>query len=486
MTALIPTEEQQKIIDAAQNQDNNLAVVARAGAAKTSTLIMIAEALPNVKILCLAFNKKIATEMQERLPDNCEAKTLHALGYKAWFGFIRKKCNIHGHKNYRILKELIDNLPAAEKKTAYKEMGETLDYINKGKAVGYLPDSFKGHWKALTNDAQFFASLPLEPSELQETLIKKASKISFQQALTGDIDFDDMIMCPALCGVSWPNPPLTLIDEAQDLSKLNHHMLKKIVKKKRIIAVGDPCQAIYGFRGADADSLPALTTAFDMEEFYLTISFRCARAIVENARWRAPDMKYPDWAIEGSVSRPMTWSSDDIQDGDAIICRNNAPLFSLAIKLLYEGRLPRIAGREIGPPLLKIMKSLGPDALSSKAAKTALEQWRDKQIQRARDGAVGQIRDKYECILIMIKQTSDLGDAKAYLQAILNREGRIDLMTGHRSKGLEFDNVFFLDQQLCVIKQDQDANIKYVIETRAKNSLAYVDYNTFQTEADDD
>jgi superfamily I DNA/RNA helicase len=53
-------------------------------------------------------------------------------------------------------------------------------------------------------------------------------------------------------------------------------------------------------------------------------------------------------------------------------------------------------------------------------------------------------------------------------------EGRIKLMTGHRSKGLEYDRVFFLDQFLLK-KEGQDPNVRYVIQTRARESLFYVE-----------
>ena len=59
-------------------------IKALAGAAKTSTLVLIAKALPNVRMLCLAFNKKIATEMEARLPSNCTAMTLNSLGHRTW------------------------------------------------------------------------------------------------------------------------------------------------------------------------------------------------------------------------------------------------------------------------------------------------------------------------------------------------------------------------------------------------------------------
>lgn len=475
-----PTAEQVAIIEAAQNSTANLCVQARAGAAKTSTLVLVAEALPATRILCLAFNKAIATEMKERLPSNCESKTLHSLGYAAWAGFIPGRPSLDSRKSYNIMRGLIDQLEDKdEKEGAFELFAETLDILSKSKQQGWLPESYRGHWKPLVDDADFFDSLPMEPTGLQISLVSNAARISFEQALKGSIDFDDMIFCPAICSVAWPSFPLTLVDEAQDLGPINHHILKKLVRRNRLIAVGDSLQAIYGFRGADSRSMENLTKQFDMETLHLTISFRCAQAITENARWRAPDMRFPEWAKPGEVRRPVSWSAEEISDGDAIICRNNAPLFAMAIKLIQQDRLPVIAGRDIGAPLIKIMKKLGKPLMISGAALEAVQTWQDREVKRARDGAVGSIKDKAEVIRIMLRRTKTLGDAIAYLEHLLAREGRIHLMTGHKSKGLEFDQVWFLDQHLCNPKYEQDLNLKYVIETRAKTCLNYVSSDSF-------
>lgn len=474
-----PTAEQEAIIAFSQNETSNLAVVARAGAAKTSTLVMIAEALPSTQILCLAFNKKIAEEMTQRLPDNCTAKTLHGIGYGAWSKFLGKRLKVDGRKIFFLLKEKINQLAGEDRDEAYDSMSETLDIISTGKSQGWLPERYKGHWKPLLDDYEFFVNLPMEPTALQEELVRHVSEVSFREALNGSIDFDDMILCPALCKVSWPTFPLTMVDESQDLSSLNHYVLRKIVKRNRMIAVGDPLQAIYGFRGARENSMFEMIEKFEMRELHLTTSFRCGSNIIKNAHWRAPDMTWPEWAKEGEVKRLASWEAADVENGDAIICRNNAPLFSIAIKLIQHNKLPEIAGRDIAAPLLKLMKKLGSPSLVQQAALAAVDEWQEKELKRARDGGATNIRDKAEIIRIMLRQTKTLGDASAYLEHLLQRDGRIYLMTGHKSKGLEFDRVWFLDQHLCNLKYGQDANIKYVVETRAKLNLNYVTSDTF-------
>jgi superfamily I DNA/RNA helicase len=475
MPAFQNTPEQDAIVQMAVESTENFAVIARAGAAKTSTLILIAEALPSTDILCLAFNKAIAQEMTERLPSNCESKTLHSLGYKAWWGFIRKKMTLQQNKMYQILKKINGRLQDKEEQDEMFELfSETLQIISEAKNAGYLPQKYKGHGRSLVDSAEFYDGLAMEPTRLQVAAIDEALNRSFELAFEGELDFDDMIYCPAICSVSWPAPSLTLIDEAQDLSPINHHVLKKLVKNRRIIAVGDPCQAIYGFRGALADSMKQMISRFSMHTLYLTISFRCSRKVTQNAHWLAPDMRSPEWAVEGEVSRPITWETSMLQDGDAILCRNNAPLFRMAFILLEQDRLPEVAGRDIAKPLIKVMDKLGAPEMPAHGALEQLARWEKKQLDRAREGARGGIHDKAECIRILLSKGDTLGGAIQYLNHLMQRDGRIYLMTIHKSKGLEFDRVFFLDSFLCRIERDQDANLKYVAETRAKNSLTYI------------
>jgi DNA helicase-2/ATP-dependent DNA helicase PcrA len=475
MRTFAPTAEQNDIISAAVSTKDNLAVVARAGAAKTTTLVMIAEALPEEQILCLAFNKKIADEMNDRLPANCEAKTLHGLGFAAWSRFIPGRCKLNKNKVYQILRTHFNEIEdQKEREEAFEVFYETVEMVGAAKQVGYIPSSYKGHWKSHCSDEDFFGSLPKEPTNFQEDAVKHALVQSFKAALKGEIDFDDMIYCPALCSVSWPSFPVTLIDEAQDLSALNHYILRKMVKKRRLIAVGDPLQAIYGFRGASVESMNEMIEMFSMTSLYLTCSFRCGRLITEWAHWIAPDMKSPDWAIEGEVTEYYTWTADQLEYGDAIICRNNAPLFSLAMKLIEAGKLPEIAGRDVGLPIIKIMKTLGKPTMLSLAAVEAVTDWEERELRRSRAGAKGQVRDKAAIMLMMIRKAINLEGAIDYLEALLARKGRIHLMTGHKSKGLEFDRVWFLDKHLCDIKKGQDANLRYVIQTRAKAFLGYI------------
>lgn len=232
------------------------------------------------------------------------------------------------------------------------------------------------------------------------------------------------------------------------------------------------CQAIYGFRGAHQDSMEQLRKTFEMKTFILSISFRCPISVVEAARWRAPHMQWPEWAKQGDVVHLQTWSGASIPPADvAIICRNNAPLFKQAIRLIKAGRYPKLVGNDIGKNLLKIMNKFGKPDLPIADAEKKLERWVRGRLKKARDPAP--IEDQADCIRVFFDEATTLGDAVRKAEHLFSMSGPIELMTGHKSKGLEFEHVFFLDQELCKDK-GQDRNLRYVIQTRAKQTLTYV------------
>lgn len=472
-----PTPEQEALVAAARDTSDNLLVNALAGAAKTSSLVLMAEALKREMILCLAFNKKISVEMEARLPGNCSSMTLNSLGHRAWAEYLSVRLRLDTGKGYRILKEEVEKLKGNDKEEAYEDFAETLKMIQQGKRSGYVPDG-KFKYPGLCGDDDFFIQLDTESSHLQEHLIRKVSAQGIREAEGGIIDFDDQIMMPALWPCTFQQFPVVMVDEAQDLSPLNHRTLQKLVNR-RLIAVGDPCQAIYGFRGADEDSMSNMRQMFSMHEMTLSISFRCPRSVVREAQWRAPHMRWPDWAEEGSVRHLERWNSDTIPKDAAIICRNNAPLYTLAITMLKNGRYCKIVGNDVGKGLIKVMQKLGDKSLNRDEALAKVEAWQTRELTRARNKDL--VYDKADCMRIFIKEAETLGGAITYADHIMAQEGTTQLMTGHKSKGLEFDDVFILDAKL-LHAEGQDRNLLYVMQTRAKKNLTYITSESFEDE----
>jgi superfamily I DNA/RNA helicase len=240
-----------------------------------------------------------------------------------------------------------------------------------------------------------------------------------------------------------------------------------------LIAVGDECQSIYGFRGAHGQAMAEGQARFNMTPLVLSISFRCPQSIVHEARWRAPHMQWPEWAKEGSVTKLGNWGPQDLPNTATILCRNNAPIFSMAINLLKAGRFPQVVGaNDIGTNLIKVLKKLGPPGMKQEMVLAAIRDWQKEKLKKARNER--KVQDQADCLVIFAEQGPTLGDALVYAEHLMTAKGPILLMTGHKAKGLEFDDVFILDRHLVRMEEEQDRNLMYVMQTRSKSSLTYV------------
>lgn len=479
-----PTPEQSAIVEAARSTSSNLVIEALAGAAKTSTLVLIARALPNTPILAIAFNKRIADEMGKRLPPNCVSKTLNSVGHNAWSNQIRKgRLTLNANKTYDNFKGIVDKLKDLkefeERSRIYEQQGDILKAVRLAKTWGWRPEGYFPGSKSLISDEEFYDRINLVLDDDVDTLqVKNLLIEGIKQAFNGLIDFDDQIYMPTLFGGQWPKFPLVLIDEAQDLSPINHAMLSRLVSQ-RLIAVGDPYQSIYGFRGAQSDSMNALRREYDMTRLGLSISFRCPIEVIKKARGRAPHMQWPEWAVPGEVNELETWNAESIPDHAAIICRNNAPLLHIALELLKDGRGAQLVGMDLGPQLIKVLKKLGEPTLSRDETKAKIEEWKNERLKKGKN--IASITDKAECLTIFADFGDTLGGAIAYAEHIFSAHGLIQLLSGHKSKGLEWDVVYHLDPWRIPGKfangpeeQEQEANIRYVIETRPKKILNLV------------
>ena len=475
MPAFELTAEQKEIVKFVRDETRNLAVIARAGTGKTSTIVQMAGAMREPSALCLAFNKAIAVEMEARLPDNCQSSTLNSLGHRAWGDLVRARLQLDKDKNYRIVQKLLRSMDQKELSTWDDEIKSNLARIVVvGKTAGYLPSGIPDTDPILT-DKDFFDGIEYVLTETQQKLIADASRISWDEAIEGTIDFNDQILCPTVHRkASFKSHPITFVDEAQDLSSLNHRMVEKVVRNNRLVIVGDPCQAIYGFRGAEEDSMYILMSAFHMAERKLTISFRCDSSIIENVHWRAPDMKWREGAPEGSVVTMEAWSAKDIPDFAAVLCRNNAPLLGAFIQLLEAGRKVTLGNREAIDRLVKILDSIGTAATTQERAFELIDLWERKSRRiRKDDGQASDITDVVLCLKAVCGMYDTLGEARNFLAEARSSRGDVLLSTIHKSKGLEFDTVFILDVDL-IAPVGQDRNVRYVAETRAKHTLNYV------------
>lgn len=463
-----PTDEQIEILDHVENSDENLIINALAGTGKTTTLTMVEAVSPQRPILCLAFNTRVAKEMAQKLPESADVRTFNSLGSRCWYAHIGKASKVDTKKTSDHFKEIVNGMRnATDRSIAWDHYWEVSQAVAMAKALGYVPEGRFPNARRLLTTEQFYDSLDAEASPTLRRLVDDVLVKSIAAAFKGLIDFNDQIYMPALFGTTFPRYPLVMVDEAQDLNPTNHALLDHLCRG-RVIAVGDPWQSIYGFRGAVQDGMAKLQAKWAMGEKTISVSFRCPRAIVENVRWRVPHYK---WVKDGGhVEHLEHLAIDDVPDSTAIICRNNAPLFKLALKLLAAGRSVHVAGSDIGPRIINLLKKLGHEDIDREGVFELIEHWEGTQLEKSK--APANIHDLAECMRVFASTGANLGQAVAYAEDVLRKEGALKLLTGHKAKGLEWDTVYHLDSHLIRDKDDeQEKNLRYVINTRAKDTL---------------
>jgi len=463
-----PTDEQFHIIDLIRFQDNNLQINALAGTGKTTTLEMVQSASKRQPALCLAFNRRIADEMERRFPSSTTVRTFNGCGHRAWQKQVGN-LKVDDKKMGTLLKQETEGFKGDDKKAVREAFLDILKAVSLAKSLGYVPEGkFPTARRLITKDA-LHASLETRPGPLEASLIDSLLFRSIQASFERWIDFNDQVYMPTLFGGSFPRFPFVLVDEAQDLNPVNHEMLRKLATG-RLCSVGDPWQSIYSFRGAVQEGMQRIKEGFACEEANLSISFRCLKAIVEAAQWRVPHFK---WIKDGGhVEQLRNLSLQTLPEGCAILCRNNAPLFKLAFALLSNKRSVSVAGSEIGPRLVRLLQKIGDDKDDSEALIAKIDAWHNAQLEKS--NAPASLKDQADCLKIFATFGANLAQAVAYAEHLFKQQGTIKLSTVHKAKGLEWDTVYFLDRWLCS-NDEQDLNVQYVAQTRAKQTLYEID-----------
>ena len=463
------TDEQLAILSAASDTDDNLMISALAGTGKTTTLEAIGSALDNKAFLYLVFNKKNATEAEGRMPTLATVRTFNSMGHRVWAASQSKRLQIETKKTYNIFRQIVDNAPGEHRDAIWSVYSEVSQAVAMAKALGYVPEGGYPSARRLLSQSQFHSALDETPDDLSADLIDAILIKSIRQSYDGLLDYNDQVYMPAVFGGVFPKFPLVLVDEYQDLSPVNHLLLERLVKG-RLIGVGDPWQNIYGFRGARAGGMDSATEHYRCSGFPLSISFRCPSEIVKNVHWRVPHFK---WINEGGrVDCPVKFTAEDFADDSTVLCRNNAPLLACAFRLLGSGHSINVAGSDIGPRLVAQMKKLGNGSMNRDGMLSAIADWEAEKLAKESKSAP----DMAACMRIFAGHGSTLDQAIAYADHLFKQQGRIYLSTIHKAKGLEWDNVYYLDPWLVRKNpSDQDKNLDYVASTRSRDRLTEID-----------
>ena len=464
------TKQQQAILDCIENTDDHLIISAGAGTGKTTTIVEAAQSIGNVKAAFLAFNKSIATELNNKLPDGVEAKTFHAFGFAA----IRSagiKTKVNNYKLNNIIKELLgdDYYFAPLKKLISLVKGSLIEGTDV-KSINQLIDKYNINFGSDREEVIGIRAIP--------------AILTLCKTQTHHIDFDDMIWMPLVNDYPLPQYDVLFVDEAQDFNESQRVLISKCVNGGRCIIVGDENQAIYGFRGADSQSIDMFRQRLEtgtrkISEFPLSISWRCPNAVVKEANRYVKSLQAADNAIDGSVVVDAPFFP---QKGDIVLCRYNAPLISAFYDLISQGKSAYILGRDMTKGLItavqKISKNnnMGVDEFKNLFSQDFKYNY-SRLMSINKENQAMALEDKKDCIMIFVEKATTVGGIIEEIKKVFDGKDHGDIMlsTVHKAKGLEADNVYILatERMPHPLGNNEENNICYVAITRAKKNLFY-------------
>jgi len=492
------SSQQQKIFGWFRDGSGNLVVRARAGTGKTTTILEGINYAPEQQILLAAFNKKIAVELTEKLRnDNAEAKTLHSVGY----GLVMKqwgRVNLDSARSDRLANDVL----------GYGAPGAAIGLVKRLASLGksMAPFATKDQLMELAelHDVEPMPDLLEHGYDLDRIAFHavEAMEAAAEKDKERSIDFDDMVYLPVRNKWLRGRFDMVVIDECQDMNATQIALAMGVCARDgRIAVVGDDCQAIYGFRGADSTSLDRLKKELKATELGLTITYRCPKQVVAIAKTLVPDYTAAPTAPEGIV---RTVSEDQMlmeaQPGDFILSRKNAPLAGICIALLKMGKRARMEGKDIGKGIQALVKSLRSRSIPHLLER--LKTWREKEVDRAKanpktvEARITAINDKADLLIVLCEGMTGLQELDRRITDLFSDfaeagSGKIVCSSIHRSKGLETDRVYILqntlmlrfpvkDARAAAARKIEERNIKYVGVTRAKKELVWVDDDSRQ------
>ena len=480
-----PTDEQAAIHEAgaALRPGDNLKVIAFAGAGKTTTLKGVAQARGD-RGAYLAFNSAIASEARAKLAmTRCSASTMHALA----LGTVREligsptKVNarsiigtgVMGRFNLPRLKGWGDYRVAAaigRTMTAFANSADTdfgLQHAREAliAAVGdpellRAPDKKEKAKDALDKLSQPMMEMAsgvwmhmLENAQMSHDMYLKM------------LDLDEDLRREAFRGYKY-----LMIDEAQDINPVQRSILTK--SGVPLVAVGDPYQQIYSWRGAEnaLELLPG-------KSLYLTQSFRFGENIAQVARHILairPDGG-PSQRLEGVGGRLGRW--DDAKA--AIICRTNMGVIDEAMRVAAAGRSFHVDNLDTLMGDILSAQALHDDDLRSVTSPTlkSFDTWEELQLEaEAGDNTLQRLVDIVErdqVGMIMDINKANKPNAKGV---------DIALCTAHRSKGLEFPVVMLGGDWKDVVKMAKRTEAAKNLSAKDQ-TLATEEYNALYVAA---
>tara|TARA_R110000796_G_scaffold34132_3_gene88307 strand:- start:3938 stop:5446 length:1509 start_codon:yes stop_codon:yes gene_type:complete len=484
------------------------------GTGKTTKLLNLTEdylkeGVPPHRIGYLAFTKKAANEALERASDRFDLtqedltffRTIHSLCYH-WLGL--STADIMARSHYKEFSKIMGEPLNGQLK---KEEGAVFG-LSKGDQMLFMENiarnkkvSVREQWEKANLD------IPWNHVHWFCTGLEKYKEERFLK------DYTDMLYL-FLKEKSKPTLDVLIVDEAQDLSKLQWDCVKKLAQGvKNIHIAGDDDQAIYQWAGADVETFIKL----EGDVTVLENSYRIPRKVHEVAqgilnRIPAVNRRVKSWnprSVEGEIMIHTSHEHLDFSEGDWLVLARNGYILNRVEKFLQQiGFI--YARNNVLSVKQELLDAIGNWELLRKNRKVAATKIRDiyffmsvgKSVARGHKKLPGVGEDDLLDLEELKENHGLLTDAvwhealdrvgatqREYIIACLRRGERISnprirLSTIHAAKGGEADNVVvFTDISVKTWNElysnpDGENRAFYVAVTRTRKNLHIVQPNT--------
>jgi F-box DNA helicase 1 len=471
------TPEQKTVVNQEVERGAALKIVAYAGTGKTTTFVEYANARFDSPMLYLAFNKSVETEAKERFGPNVRPRTVHALAYGV---FGRNFRNIRGLRYFTVMKLLKADVYGATlvSKTLDNWWNSADPIITKKHAAADELKRYKpGYEDQLVKGANFIWSIMQKDND--QLSMTHSGYLKLYQLSQPRITSETI-----------------LLDEAQDCNPVTLDIVnRQRAFGTRVLLCGDPYQQIYSWRGAiDAMNMVEAPT------LYLTQSFRFGNEIARVANQilslffncTVPVIGRKDIQDELPVQLPK-------DERYTIICRTNVEIFRQALRCA-EQQLPicMVGGDGFTGFLEAVMDVYYLYCGNRKAI-------RDRQIAFFKhfddlvEFAAARLDPELQARVSIVSEQKDRTPTSVETirkMITVARLAKVFLVTAHKAKGLEWDNVMLADDFSDLFDDEGDllpvstgdseedlrrgyaraiprdeVNLLYVAATRAKKRL---------------
>lgn len=432
MADFTPTEEQVAAITTA-HEGKTFVLDSVAGSGKTSTARKMCTAIGG-SVLYLVYNKAAAEDARKSFPKNgVKISTTSALAwheYKTDYGERILNSRVPANVTAKLagITQKLDLGPSSMPMQPTTIARLAIDTIQK---FCYSADFeiTEKHTPVMPMGID-----PLQEAVIRDEVTRVARKIwkdslspASQHRFTFDHAYKLLVMSQPNLGYQ-----TVIIDEAQDSNAATLHLLQSQMDSQ-IIAIGDPAQQLYAWRGA-----MDIMGSFDGPRLTLSKSFRFGQAIADEAeKWLAHTGT--GIHITGSEHIGSKVTVGHLPQPRAVLCRTNSAVMSQAMHYMKANKRVAVAG---GTTALVSLAYAASDLRGGKPTThpelAAFKDWGELMAYTDEPGG-GDLKALVQ--LINEHGVPDIIGACKKLVDEVKGNPDITISTGHKAKGREWESV---------------------------------------------